>query len=77
MNKIPRVKFHDVTLFWGTIIGFVAGAIIWLFRVPKRGEDTRQDIIETGRDLIDRDPVKDSMAEGKSLAQKHRQQVSN
>lgn len=77
MNNIPKVKLHDVTLFWGTIIGFFVGAIVWLFRVPKRGEDTRQEIIETGRDIIDRDPIKDSLAEGKALAQKRRQQVQN
>lgn len=70
-------KLHDATVFWGAIIGFFAGAIVWLFRVPKRGEDTRQEIVETGRDIIDRDPVKDSLAEGKALAQEHRQKLLN
>lgn len=75
MANKSGIKFHDSTVFWGALVGFVAGAIVWLFRVPKRGEDTRQDIIQTGRDIVDRDPVKDSLAEGKSLAKEHRQKM--
>ena len=74
---MSKTFLHDATVFWGAIIGFFVGTIVWLFRVPKRGEDTRQDIVETGRDLIDRDPVKDSLAEGKALAQERHQKLLN
>jgi|GEM_PF-6147665 len=77
MSKRPKIHLHDASVFWGTIIGFLVGAIVWLFRVPKRGEDTRKDIVETGRDIIERDPVKDSLEEGKTLAKQHQQQKAN
>ncbi|MEL7433692.1 MAG: YtxH domain-containing protein [Chloroflexota bacterium] len=66
-----RLNLHDATVFWGTLIGFFIGGILWLFRVPKRGEDTRHEIVSTSREIIERDPVKESLAEGKALAQEH------
>lgn len=73
MSKRPKIHLHDASVFWGTIIGFFVGAFVWLFRVSKRGEDTRKEIVETGRDIIERDPVKESLEEGKALAKQHQQ----
>jgi hypothetical protein len=28
-----------------------------MFRLPKRGEDTRQQVVDTGREFFQRDPV--------------------
>ena len=66
-------KLHDATVFWSTILGFITGALVWLWHVPKRGEDTRQEIVTTGRDMIEHDPVKDSLQAGKELARQHQQ----
>lgn len=61
-------RFDDGLLFWGMIIGFITGAIVWLFNVPKRGDDTRQDI----KARIESDPAQASIAEGKALARQRR-----
>jgi hypothetical protein len=61
-------RFDDGLLFWGLIVGFFTGAIVWLFNVPKRGDDTRQGI----KDRIESDPAKESIAEGKALARQRR-----
>ncbi len=71
MSDEPR-RLDETTFFWGTLIGFLIGAIAWLFRVPRRGEETREQIVETGRDLVTRDSVSESLEEGRSLAHQHR-----
>ncbi|MGJ3240506.1 MAG: hypothetical protein ACFE0Q_17490 [Anaerolineae bacterium] len=68
-----HLNLHDATVFWGTLVGFFVGAIVWLLRVPKRGEETREEIVETGRTLIEHDPVKESLEEGKALAHRYHQ----
>lgn len=68
MSDAPENRLDEGTLFWGAILGFVIGAIAWLFRVPRRGEQTRDQIVETGRDFVTRDSVNESLEEGRALA---------
>jgi gas vesicle protein len=68
MSDEQRGRLDETTFFWGTLLGFVLGAIAWFFRVPRRGEETREQIAETGRDLVARDSVNDSLEEGRALA---------
>lgn len=68
MSEESRTRLDETTFFWGTLLGFVVGAIVWFFRVPRRGQETREQIVETSRDIITRDAVDDSLAEGRALA---------
>jgi len=68
MSDAPRTRLDETTFFWGTLLGFVVGAIVWFFRVPRRGQETRDQIVETSRDIITRDAVNDSLEEGRTLA---------
>lgn len=68
MSDDSRSRLDETTFFWGTLLGFFVGAIIWIFLVPRRGEDTRDQIVETSRNLVTRDAVNDSLEEGRALA---------
>ena len=50
----------DKSLIWGAIIGFILGAIIWLFHVPKRGDDTRKEIVDNAKSLVGQKQEEDS-----------------
>lgn len=52
MSDRKPSHLDDSSIFWGAIIGFVIGSIVWLFHVPKRGEDTRKDIVDAGKAII-------------------------
>ncbi len=74
MSDEQRSRLDDTTFFWGAVIGFVVGALVWFFRVPRRGTETRERIAKTGQDLITRDSVEESLQEGRALA---RQRLEN
>jgi gas vesicle protein len=52
MSERKPTHLDDSSIFWGAIIGFIVGAIVWMFHVPKRGEDTRKEIVDNGKSII-------------------------
>lgn len=66
--KSPRWRLDDGTMFWGILIGLVMGIVAWLPRLPRSGTQTQQQLRET----LERDPIEESIAEGKALAQQRR-----
>jgi gas vesicle protein len=70
-------NLDDGAVFWGTMIGFLTGAIVWFFNVPRRGIITRKALRGAGDNLLERleatDPVTESMEEGKALARQRQQ----
>lgn len=78
MAEIPQrdTQWDDGAVFWGTLIGFGAGGCLWLFLSPIRGLLNRQRMMQIQTDVqeqINRDPVAESLAEGKALAQQRNQ----
>lgn len=72
-----RREWDDGAVFWGTLIGFGAGGCLWLFLSPIRGLLNRQRMMQLQTDVHDqlsRDPVAESLADGKALAKQHRDQ---
>jgi gas vesicle protein len=70
-------NLDDGAVFWGAILGFMAGAIVWFFNLPRRGIITRQTLRGAGDNLRERleatDPVTESIEEGKALARQRQQ----
>lgn len=63
MSDRKPIHLDDSSIFWGAIIGFIMGAIVWLFHVPKRGEATRKDIIDTSKAIIGQKREEDTTQE--------------
>lgn len=67
-------RFDEGTLFWGAIIGFILGGLVWFFNVPFRGVVTRGNLRNaprTLRDQIDQqEAIDSSIEEGKAIARR-------
>lgn len=63
MSDRKPTHLDDSSIFLGVIIGFIMGVIVWLFHVPKRGEDTRQEIVDTGKTIIGQKLDEDTIQE--------------
>ena len=72
-------QLDEGAVFWGAIVGFMVGGLVWFFNAPRRGLITRKALRGAGDNLRERleatDPVTDSIEEGKALA-KQRQQTT-
>jgi hypothetical protein len=70
-------NLDDSAVFWGAMLGFITGAIIWFFNLPRRGLITRHTLRDAESNLRERleaaDPVTASMEEGKALARQRQQ----
>jgi len=66
MSERKPGHLDDASVFWGAIIGFIVGAVVWLFHVPKRGEDTRKEIVDTGKAIIEQKTEEDSSKKASS-----------
>lgn len=74
-----RDQLDEGALFWGTVMGFGVGGCLWLFLTPIRGLLNQRRMRQIQTDVqaqLSRDPVAESLAEGKALAQE-RQQYRN
>jgi gas vesicle protein len=56
MNERKPSHLDVSTVFWGIIIGFIVGVVVWLFHVPKHGKDTRKEIVNIGKTIIGKKP---------------------
>jgi gas vesicle protein len=63
MSERKATQLDDLSIFWGAIIGFIVGAIVWIFHVPKRGEDTRKEIVDSSKSIIGHKSRKDNKEE--------------
>lgn len=70
-----KPTFDDDTVFWGLILGFFSGMVAWFFRVPKRGEDTRHDIVNVGKNVVGTDPAHSSLEQGRRIARQRQQSL--
>ncbi len=66
-------------LLGGFVIGLILGGIGTLFRAPRSGSDSRQQLVEGGDTLREKiesvivtDPLVESIAEGKAAARRRR-----
>jgi len=66
----------------GFVIGAFAGGIAALFKVPQSGRLTRQQIGETGDNLLNKlesavpsDPIAEGLAEGKAAARRRQSEL--
>ena len=66
----------------GFLIGLLGGAVGALFKVPQSGRQTRQQISETGDQLINKleavvpsDPIAEGLAEGKAAARRRQSEL--
>lgn len=75
-NNTPQSRFDDETVFWGAMIGFIIGAVVWFFNVPARGIVARQRLRnapdELREQLAQQDAVTNSIEEGKQIARRRR-----
>lgn len=78
-HETSRFRLDEGAFFWGAIVGFFVGALVWLWRVPQRGTETRQRLLNSGKELIERDSLEESLAEGRAIArlQQHEQSEAN
>ena len=66
MNKKPT-HLDDRNIVLGAILGFIMGSIIWLFYLPRRGEETREQISNTAKKLGGQKPDDTSHTQGKAV----------
>lgn len=73
----PGPRLHEKAVFQGFLFGLVAGALVWLWRLPLSGHDFRAQLFGAGKELRAKltppDPVAESLAEGKALARHRRE----
>jgi gas vesicle protein len=74
-NNSPK-SLDNGLLIWGFTFGLIFGAIVGLFKAPKRGA-IRDQLVETGENLrhkiesaVPADPIAESLAEGKAAARR-------
>lgn len=67
------------TLIWGLLLGMIIGGAVAMFRAPRSGQETRQQLAESGQALREKltpvDPVTESLAEGKAAARRRRAEL--
>ena len=80
-NQIEST-FDTRTFIAGFLIGILAGGVAALFKVPQSGQQTRQQISETGDNLLNKlesavpsDPIADGLAEGKAAARRRQSEL--
>ncbi|MCU0514207.1 MAG: hypothetical protein MUE40_16750 [Anaerolineae bacterium] len=73
-NTPPRLE--DAAVFRGFVLGALIGALLWWWRLPGSGPENRARLTGAGQSLrqqlVPADPVAESLAEGKALAQRRR-----
>ncbi len=83
MQNDPFENTLDTGMFVaGFMIGLLAGAVGALFKVPQSGRQTRQQIGETGDQIINKlesvvppDPIAEGLAEGKAAARRRQSEL--
>lgn len=83
MNPDDQQRSIDLTaLSWGLVIGFLAGALLTLFKAPRNVQGVRQQLDEAGTALLERieaaipaDPIVQGLAEGKAAARRRRAEL--
>lgn len=74
-------RLHEPSVLQGFLMGFLIGALLWLWRLPQRGAANRERLANAPRDLREKldatEAVSQSIAEGKTLAQQRKQQPSS
>mgnify|MGYP001365151167 CR=1 FL=1 len=75
MSREPR-ELDGEMLIWGTIYGLIIGGITALLTLPKSGLALRREVRERVELAIPRDPVADSIAEGKAAARRRLEEMN-
>jgi gas vesicle protein len=80
-NNNTSKRLHEASVLQGFLVGFLVGALLWLWRLPQRGAANRERLVNAPRDLREKldatEAVSQSIAEGKALAQQRKQQPSS
>ncbi len=75
MSREPR-ELDGEMLIWGTIYGLIIGGITALLTLPKSGLALRREVRDRVELAIPRDPVADSIAEGKAAARRRLEEMN-
>lgn len=60
-------------------MGLIVGGAVAMFRAPRSGQETRQQLVESSQTLREKltpvDPLAESLAEGKAAARRRRSEL--